>query len=51
MEAIPFISVLIVVFVFVLLGEQIRLKKEVRKVSRLTNQLKVEIEKIKGFNK
>jgi hypothetical protein len=48
MESIPLISVLIVVFAFIILGEQIRLKKEVRKLSRLTRKLKFEIEKVKN---
>ena len=48
MESMPLISVLIVVFAFILLGEQIKLKKEVRKLSKLTKKLKFEIEKVKN---
>ena len=48
MESMPLISVLIVVFAFILLGEQIKLKKEVRKLSKLTKKLKLEIEKVKN---
>ena len=48
MESIPLISVLIIVFAFILLGEQIKLKKELRKLSRLTKKLKIEIEKVKN---
>ena len=44
----PLISVLIIVFAFILLGEQIKLKKELRKLSRLTKKLKIEIEKVKN---
>ena len=48
MESMPLISVLIIVFAFILLGEQIKLKKELRKLSRLTKKLKFEIEKVKN---
>ena len=48
MESMPLISVLIVVFALILLGEQIKLKKEVRKLSKLTKKLKFEIEKVKN---
>ena len=48
MESMPLISVLIIVFAFILLGEQIKLKKELRKLSRLTKKLKIEIEKVKS---
>ena len=48
MESIPLISVLIVVFALILLGEQIKLKKEVRKLSRLTKKLRFEIENVKS---
>ena len=48
MESMPLISVLIIVFAFILLGEQIKLKKEVRKLSKLTKKLKFEIEKVKN---
>tara|TARA_X000001036_G_C20456540_1_gene715608 strand:+ start:9 stop:158 length:150 start_codon:yes stop_codon:yes gene_type:complete len=48
MESMPLISVLIIVFAFILLGEQIKLKKELRKLSRLTKKLKIEIEKVKN---
>ena len=51
MESLPLISILIVVFAFIILGEQIKLKKEVRKLSKLTKNLKIEIEKIKTKDK
>ena len=49
MESIPLISLLIIVFAFIILGEQIKLKKEVRKLSKLTKKLKFEIEKVKNL--
>ena len=51
MESLPLISILTVVFAFIILGEQIKLKKEVRKLYKLTKNLKIEIEKIKTKDK
>lgn len=47
MDVLPMISILVIVFTMVLLGEQMKLKKEVRKLRNLTNHLKKDIEKLK----
>jgi len=40
MDAFALIAVLTVIFLLILLGEQIKLKKEVRKLKKLVNHLK-----------
>ncbi len=41
------ISILVLVFTLVLLGEHMKLKKEVRRLTNLTKHLKNDIEKLK----
>ena len=52
MDSLPMISILVLVFAMVLLGEHMKLKKEVRRLTNLTKHLKNDIEKLKiEFNK
>jgi|TARA_B100000029_G_scaffold96269_1_gene86431 Sec-independent protein translocase protein TatA len=48
MDALPLISILVVVFAVILMGEHMKLKKEVRKLQNLTKHLKKDIEQLKG---
>ena len=45
MDTLPMISILVVIFAMILLGEQMKLKKEVRRLQNLTKHLKNDIEK------
>ena len=47
MDSLPMISILVLVFAMVLLGEHMKLKKEVRRLTNLTKHLKNDIEKLK----
>ena len=47
MDTLPMISILVLVFAMILLGEQMKLKKEVRRLQNLTKHLKNDIEKLK----
>jgi|TARA_B110000196_G_C21091806_1_gene637940 Sec-independent protein translocase protein TatA len=47
MDSLPMISILVLVFTLVLLGEHMKLKKEVRRLTNLTKHLKNDIEKLK----
>ncbi len=47
MDTLPMISILVVIFAMILLGEQMKLKKEVRRLQNLTKHLKNDIEKLK----
>tara|TARA_Y100001968_G_C18875644_1_gene489335 strand:- start:400 stop:531 length:132 start_codon:yes stop_codon:yes gene_type:complete len=40
MDSFAFIAILTIVFLLILLGEQIKLKKEVRKLKRIIDHLK-----------
>ena len=40
MDAFALIAILTIVFLFILLGEQIKLKKEIRKLKKLVHHLK-----------
>ena len=50
MDALPLISILVLVFSMVILGEHIKLKKEVRKLQKSTKYLKKIIDDLKGNN-
>ncbi len=50
MNSLPLISVLVLVFSMIILGEHIKLKKEVRKLQKSTKYLKKIINKMKGNN-
>tara|TARA_B100000029_G_scaffold452651_1_gene477987 strand:- start:1736 stop:1903 length:168 start_codon:yes stop_codon:yes gene_type:complete len=47
MDAIPLISILVLFFAFVLVFEIIKLKKEIRKISRLTRIIQNDLNKLK----
>ena len=47
MDSFPFISILVLVFAFVIIGEIMKLKKEVRRLTKLSQHLKDDIEKQK----
>lgn len=47
MDALPLISILILLFAFVLVFEIIKLKKEIRKIFRLTQILQNDLNKLK----
>ena len=47
MDSFPFISILVLVFAFVIIGEIMKLKKEVRRITKLSQHLKDDIEKQK----
>ena len=47
MDAIPIISILSLVFAIILVGEIVKMKKDVRKLSKLSNHLKKDIETLK----
>ena len=47
MDSLPFISILVLVFTVVIIGEMIKLKKEVRRLTKLSQHLKDDIEKQK----
>tara|TARA_B100001996_G_scaffold217264_1_gene167027 strand:+ start:1072 stop:1233 length:162 start_codon:yes stop_codon:yes gene_type:complete len=48
MDALPIISILVLIFSFVLISEIMRLRKELRKLARLTQYLKQDIELLKA---
>jgi len=48
MDALPLISILIVVFAFMLISETIRLRKELRRLTRLTRHMQKDIEELKA---
>ena len=48
MDVLPFISFLILLFALVLISEIIRLKKELRKLTRLARHMQKDIEKLKA---
>ena len=48
MEALPLISILVIVFSLLLISEIIKLKKEIRKNSRLTRIMQKDINKLKA---
>ena len=48
MDALPLISILIVVFAFMLISETIRLRKELRRLTRLIHHMQQDIEKLKA---
>ena len=47
MDAIPLISILVLIFAVVLMSEVIKLKKETRKLSKLVGHLKKDIDILK----
>ncbi|MEL1233127.1 MAG: hypothetical protein VW667_04385 [Candidatus Neomarinimicrobiota bacterium] len=47
MDVLPFISILVLLFAVTLVTEITRLKKEVRKISRLNKHMLLDIEKLK----
>ena len=47
MDSLPFISILVLVFAVVIIGEMMKLKKEVRRLTKLSQHLKDDIEKQK----
>ena len=47
MEALNYISILILIFLIVSFGKQIKLEKDVRKLKRLSKHIKSEIDKLK----
>ena len=47
MDVLPFISILLFLFSMILVSEIIKLKKELRKIKKLTGHIKKDIEKIK----
>ena len=48
MDALPLISILTLLFAMILISELIKLKKEVRKLSKLTRYLKDDVNTLKG---
>ena len=48
MDALPLISILVIVFAMILITEMIRLKRDVRKLSRLTRNLRKDIDLLKS---
>jgi len=50
MEILNYISILILVFVIITVGKQIKLQKDVRKLKRLNKHMKSEIDKLKKYN-
>ena len=48
MDAIPLISILVLIFAVVLMSEVIKLKKETRKLSKLVGHLKKDIDILKS---
>ena len=48
MDALPLISILTLLFAMILISELIKLKKEVRKLSKLSGHLKNDINTLKG---
>ena len=48
MESFNYISILIMIFLMILVGRQIRLEKDIRKLNRLNKHIKSEIDKLKG---
>ena len=50
MEALPLIILLLLFFCFVLVFEIVKIKKQLRKVSRLTQVMKTDLKKLKDNN-
>ena len=50
MDSLPMISILVLVFALILIGEQMKLKKEVRRLQNMAKHLKNDIEKLKDGN-
>ena len=48
MDTLPFISILVILFSLILTSETIRLKKELRKLTRLTRHMQKDIDKLKA---
>ena len=48
MDSLPLISILVLLFSLVLVSETIRLKKELRKLTRLTGHMQKDIDKLKA---
>ena len=48
MDALPLISFITVLFAMILISELIKLKKEVRKLSKLSRHLKNDVNTLKG---
>jgi len=46
MDSLPMISILILVFAMIILGEHMKLKKEVRRLGNLVKHLKKEIDQV-----
>ena len=47
MDAVPLISILVLIFSMILMGEIMKLKKELRKLSKLPGHMKKDIEQFK----
>ena len=47
MDVLPFITILLIIFAFILVTEITRLKKEVRKIGKLNKHMRNDIEKLK----
>tara|TARA_Y200000002_G_scaffold162879_1_gene134479 strand:+ start:1052 stop:1213 length:162 start_codon:yes stop_codon:yes gene_type:complete len=50
MDSLPLISILVLLFSFLLVSETIRLKKELRKLTRLTILMQKDIDKLKAIS-
>jgi len=51
LDALPIISVLVLVFAMILVNELVKVKKDVRKLSRLTRILRQDLEQLNNNNK
>lgn len=51
MDSLPFISILALVFAIVIIGEMMKIKKEVRRLTKLNQHLRKDIEKQKVLQK
>ena len=47
LDAVPLISILVLIFSMILMGEIMKLKKELRKLSKLTGHMKKDLEQFK----
>lgn len=47
MDTLPFISILVILFATLLVFETIRLKKDLRRITRLTRHMQKDIDKLK----
>jgi Sec-independent protein translocase protein TatA len=50
MDSLPMIAILILVFAMILMGEHIKLKKEVRRLGNLMKHLKKDFDKLNDEN-